>query len=503
MAMYRLRIVDSRNKTHLVPLVDDEGLFIGSAQTCQIHLEDRSVRAMHGLIHLKEDTVFYQSVQGVGKTMLNGSPAPDQTVVNIGDELSIGKNSLLLVCHDSARTESELVPSQSIESQQEASNIELEDSMLSNPTDFEPIAEFESGDEDNTESASFADSPFAPQVNDTAENKKIEVHSPEQLRSELESANETIELLKSELQVQLLGQNSTNSFENSSNDDQADLLLQEVSRLQLELEESKLQVEELLNREPMGEFESPFNDEVGDQDHSRLEERLVELLDEAEATESRVNYLEELLRESDLAVDAEREERQHLEKWLGQIEQLVSQRDAETKAEVERLKGRIAEQDAECENANKRLELALRIDSEGGASDNSQTELIDELQTQNKALQLQLDETNQSLELAQNASQELSDAIPKEEFNKLEFELNELRAESARDKSEMASLRLSISKMKVEVESEVASRSDSSIRVEALKEHLRELHNDEEFQRRERSLSRRISRLWKGSPDHR
>ena len=89
---------------------------------------------------------------------------------------------------------------------------------------------------------------------------------------------------------------------------------------------------------------------MDDDESLRLENRLEELLQELQSTDQRVRGMEELLRVSDQATQAEQEERSHLERWVTEIERRVANREAESLAEVQRISTRF-------EEAKQRLEL--------------------------------------------------------------------------------------------------------------------------------------------------
>ena len=128
----------------------------------------------------------------------------------------------------------------------------------------------------------------------------------------------------------------------------------EVDQLRFELAERDAQVQKLSSNRAQPEFDDDENDET-----VRLVNRLEELLDELQTSDERVRGMEELLRASDQATQAEREERCHLESWVEEIEQRVAQREAESAAELSRLQMRLGRNASAFQTGESQMKEAL------------------------------------------------------------------------------------------------------------------------------------------------
>jgi len=118
-----------------------------------------------------------------------------------------------------------------------------------------------------------------------------------------------------------------------------DQLRAEVAHLQQELALREQQWAEGQNllAQAKEETAAPTGDS---EDTARLVARMESLLDELDQADQRAAQLEGLLRRAEEAAEAEREERRHLESWMGDIECRVGQREAEWHAERELLRQR-------------------------------------------------------------------------------------------------------------------------------------------------------------------
>ena len=145
------------------------------------------------------------------------------------------------------------------------------------------------------------------------------------------------------------------------------------------------------------------------------------------------------------------------------------------------------------------LEKALeqRVASADGQAD----ELVQSLQEQIQDLQAKWQQAQEECERL--ASQQVSPAAEDgESATELKQKIMQLELDSSRERAELARERAEIVKMQSDFEKVSRTKnvdSDSDIRLKAMREHLRELHSEEEAEReiqRQRSLGGRISSLF-------
>jgi len=217
-------------------------------------------------------------------------------------------------------------------------------------------------------------------------------------------------------------------------------------------------------------------------------DRMQQLIDEANRSDERVSLLEEMLHCAEDANRSEQEERQHLEAWVGDIEQRVSAREEEHTAEINLIRKRLAESQQEQSRLQKRLGAAA---GDGSAALQFE-ETVERLQQANQELQSKLDEAckqNQSLERR-------IEQINTEQQHALRGE----RAKLAQEQAKISRLRYELTSKLSAVEElpkpDNQADQESAQRIRALREHLREIHEQEKRDEREAPLTHKLARLW-------
>ncbi|MDP6556439.1 MAG: FHA domain-containing protein [Pirellulaceae bacterium] len=272
-----------------------------------------------------------------------------------------------------------------------------------------------------------------------------------------------------------------------------DILRAEIEQLQFEAAERDAQLAEALATEHESET-TVDGDSV-----NQLMERLEALLDELDRSDERMATLEELLRVTEEANRDEREERRQMESWLGDIESVFSEHEATWNAEMTELRNRTTA------IASERDQLLQQM-TQPAADDHAEQEAeeIVKLRLQIKHLQQRVDEAT-----AFGTRQQ-------EELRRREAELDEVaKTENTHreDHLKLAAERASLSRMRAEMAAEQRdgqqqmqdARTETVIdsRVRGFRQHLREIHDEENQGDNEQSLSSRISRLWKRIDAHR
>ncbi len=269
-------------------------------------------------------------------------------------------------------------------------------------------------------------------------------------------------------------------------DETIELLESEVEYLQQLLAERDEQVAQL-QREPDRQEESEQDTPATE----RLVARLEELLDELGRSDQRVRVLEELLRNEQDASRAENSEREEIQRWMGEIERRVAQRESEWRAEQETYERQIEHLKAACD---------LAPTPRAAAADRS------EQAAENEQLRLQLQELRQSLSDAEQEisqwkrrasdAQQAANATPNE---KIEQAVRAERLKLAQQRAELSRERAELMRKASEMKS-VANHgtSEADQRFMALRETLRDLQEDDRTtSRQKRGLASRLSDLWK------
>ena len=325
----------------------------------------------------------------------------------------------------------------------------------------------------------------------------------QQLEKQLAELTEENRQLQEELENQLSMQSdfgSTSStpevpadWSDENNAAQLGELQDEVIRLEAELAERERELDE---------WASQGEAIVDPSETAALVDRLEKLLEELGQADHRVNSLEDLLRASDEAHAAELEERKQITNWLDEIESRVAQRDHEWQAQIRKLQGQL-----ELATSQLKKSEAGRVQDARAAGDEHVARLetqVVELREECRDLAGQLQNAHEQIETLEQKNRELSGEtedgeIPhafREFLRTKELELAQERAELARAKAELGRLQQDPNP-KMQVADAVGN---SDIRVRALREHLKEIHDQEEQEKSERknnrSLASRIASLW-------
>jgi hypothetical protein len=430
---------DSTGRPTTYCIEEGSSTFAGTGTHCEIHLDGDDVAAIHCMFSVVDGELKIQDWNTDGKTSLNGAALADESAFVDSDEVTIGSNRIIV-----GKPEGSAQP---------------------------------------TPRASAETVPFSPDENQ------------EELQRELEK----IRIENVELEKELAAEPNNNDGADSLYDDpfasgDTELLRDEIESLTLELAERDQQVA-MLNQQ----LESGGGG--GDMEETtRLVSRMEQLLDELQTADERIRTHEELLRFSDEATQAEQEERRQLESWVNQIEDRVAAREDESKAETERLNGRVRDLLAQQKHHEQVLEKALqqRTSSGNGQSD----ELVESLQAQVRDLQAKWQDAQDECERLSQQTSADSASNDSESVDELKQKIMQLELDASRERAEVARERAELAKMQSELEQQCRTNnfdSDADIRLKAMRDHLRELHSEEEVERearRQRSLGGRIASLF-------
>ncbi|MDG1875550.1 MAG: FHA domain-containing protein [Mariniblastus sp.] len=466
----QLTLTDSNANTRQFKLDETGSTFVGKGPNCRIEVQGADVQEMHCFFWINEQNDLMIQDWNTGNTLVNGRVISEECRLKAGDKIKIGPNTI--------------VPSMT--------------SGPDNETSLEPHSESISPDKATQVSppvARNATSEAAPpkfettQFGDTGEAGDKFVYDINANEDDEATTDDDVDF------------GFSTGFSNSDFEitgpldaEQAQILRMEVEQLRFELAERNAQVMALSES-------SQATNPVDEEQTLKLVNRLEELLQELQSSDDRVRGLEDLLRCSDEATLAEREERQQLESWVSEIEQRLLQREAESEAEMGRVVKRLHESKSRFKEAETQLEKVLQ--SNEGALNEHSSELIRSLSDQLSQLQDNLDSVNQENDSLRKASNHRQiDPEVQGSIHELEQKLMESQVASSQERAELARQRADLQRLQDELQQKLAgtqmATNSADLRIEAMRQHLREIHNEEKLEKEEKrrkSLSGRIANL--------
>ena len=502
-----LLITGPGGESATVALEANNSLFAGSGTNCRICLQGHGINPIHCMFCIDENSVLrVQDWNTDGRTLVNGQSVATETTVNSGDRIQIGDYVIqpVLSPQDQQRVENTLPDTSSQMESAEISDSGL-DSMAEIPTDSGDFAAVDSPVEEVPASSVQEPNALAaelsiPETETSADAFEFDVDADQDLNLDWES--------------ELTNGFGTDSFglEDSQQpdaaqgfvdprDEELEMLRMEVEQLRFELAErdvqSPFQNDNLADQANCSNQEQNF---VDDDQTAQLVNRLEELLVELQSSDERVRGLEELLQFSDQAAQAEQEERQQLESWVAEIEQRLSQREAESEAEMGRVLNRLKEAQAQHHQVETQLKKVLQ--SKGHKLSEASKDLIQKSRNQIQELQQRLEASKEENErLRQQMTSSEGEVKAREELQQMEQKLMQLEVETSRERADLARQRAELETLKDELNQKLNSTHDEDTadsRVRAMRQHLRDIHEEErtaEEEKRQRSLGGRISRL--------
>ncbi len=494
-------------------LDDDTSLIVGRDESCGIQLKDASVSPRHCTIRMSGGFVSINDWYSENGTIVNDQPIKEEVVLGPADTVKIGCYSVLIDVSSWA-VDATNDPNQAMKSPtpdpvpaepplEHSTGVSADQGLIiSTPGDDaadenashqpalndEPSESFDDYEQLADSHATLLDpkdfeiscEPLSDQVN-------------EPLSRQLADANLQIERLKQELEYQSSLQNLSDfdDVQDVMQSDEAELLRAEVEQLQSDLAQRDAELQHLLDQEP--------SDLPCDQSETnRLVERLEDLLDELQSADQRVLTLEDLLKISDEASQAEREERKQLESWVSEIESRIAEREQESLAREESIQRQLSVANERREQAEKSLSQVMQ-GHESEIQRNAERH-ISQLQSANKDIETELGKAREELdELNRLVKQS---GVEKDELATLGDRLKQMREnelEIAKERASVARQRAELTKLNDEIEfttKKELSADNPDVRLREFRQHLKEIHEQEQVEKRERSLSARISRIW-------
>ena len=462
-------LVTGEQGTSRHPLQHGRSVVIGSSPHCGIQIAGKDVASMHCVIDLNDGVLGIQDWASPTGTIVNGTPITARISICENDQVKIGSATIAIrrTVTDLDRDEKDHEPAT------QSDECDLEDSYLTSEIDLENAVDDSAELETET--------PIGERSSD-----EVPPPEPEPVAVQHDWA--------SGFDAPIDHPAASDPWDAADEFDQYDaetvqLLKAEIDDLRSMLADRDAQVDQFSRSSCF----DTANEQVdhSDQDAGVLQRRVDELLAEAAENDERVQIHQGLLEAAELKNQAESEERLALEAWVGEIEHRMGQRETEWKAEIESVR----EQLSVVENERNQLQHKLReVASRFGAKD-VYRETLDQLQADNATLQQQLGKLRKQA----GALKQQLDNVQNRESEEIQHE----RALVAKERADVSRMRFELSRKLSEFEQSTPAKmpadQDIDVRVQALRSHLREIHEQEKREREERgeSLFSRISGMWK------
>lgn len=536
----------------------DEGrsVFIGKTPSCGIQVKGEDVADIHCLIDVDGENAFIQDWASKVGTKVNGQVVEDKTSITDGDRIELGAVEILVLVDAQPLQPARAATNESPNTVPREESVGMEHLGITEEKTKEPVAspkppvlreppvvrlsESVNRLSDTIGETRFQETRF--QENDVTKEDHLQEFDPAQVIQEakLAEANSITSNVEqsSESVVELCSQAANgvgDSLENLDDpsdpwgdtsdssglsaadldwdpseidDDEVDaeivqLLKSEIEDLRIQVAERDEQLAELSGL-PFPSDGDSLHDQTSNSDNGEfgsvdLVQRVDDLLAELEEHDERVATLQELLQVSEIQNQAEREERNCLEQWLTEIEKRIGDRDAEWQAEQDSLRERLASVSQERDKTQQQLHTAAQRYGGVDESEIIADETVKTLQHQNAKLQSDLEEARKQLSQSTKHAERLENEEP--------AELQQMRAELAKEKAAVSRLRFQLSE-KLQDITDIPDPKDQpdrefAYKLQTLRQHLREIHEEEKVKREEKgeSLLGRISGLWKRVDD--
>ena len=468
----RITVRGPDGQTFSDDVTPDDNLIVGSSSNCRIRLECSDVAAMHCLISLQNGRLSVQDWYTTAGTFLNGQKLETPSSFTPEDEIRIADFRLTAEWTDAPTANAEApADTPSIDADADSS---LDEFLAETVERLEAEASRAAGGESQT---TLDEDRESARLRARVADLEQELGDLRERSWEAESAAGEMDPFDAEM---------------------VELLKSEVEQLQAEVNQRDARIAELSE---VVEHGGATHNPDDDAQTAALVERLEKLVDELRSADDRAATLEDLLRSADEATQAEQEERRQLGAWVREIEERIGDREAEWKAETTTLQRRIDELSDERTRFNEKLrDLGS---SQGSAQ---QVLVIEELREEAESLKQKLQDTEDS-------RRNLKETIDSVEFQtteeglrkKIEQLMREERLELAEEAAQIARERAEVARLKSETDNQAAAAAgrpidEAACRVQAFRQHLKEVHNTEKPAKTEKkptSLSARIASLWK------
>jgi hypothetical protein len=491
-----LIVAGPNSKPDVATLTSGSSVFVGSGSNCKIELVDDRVSQIQCMLWLEGNNVLKVQDWNTGTTFLNDAAVTDEIQMQSGDVLTVGSHRLTAVLDKEFHfgIAVELLNGDPSEPWQQQASVDLESAgSIAEP---EPGAAIETVAVDESSFTAIESPEFSTTLPVEApavlKDKNAFAYDIDADIDDDETAGEldfSFNLAVDEFS------SSTNELKGVQDNDELAMMRMELEQLQYELLDRDSKIQRLQE----AQTQSRGEESLSETETLKLVTRLEDLLEELKSSDARINGLEELLRVSDHATEAEKEERQQLEQWVTEIEQRVGQREAEAQAEIGRLSKRLQDAKEESEHSATQLQsLATRGEDVSADQRAAVTALAEQVELLRGKLR-EAREENQELHQRATVADSEEDLPAKlkettDELVRLKVEMSRERAETARRHAELEGIRDELEdRLK---NARVVDPGDTRIRT--MREHLREIHAREEAEKadnRTGGLGGRIANL--------
>ncbi|MGB0599155.1 MAG: FHA domain-containing protein [Rubripirellula sp.] len=467
--LIKLTAQDEMGSTRSFELHSDQGVFVGQSSNCGLQIRGEGIGDIHCRIGFDEGKLMVQDWMSSG-TRVNGKAIESSVDLDHGDVVQIGSHRISIGptteqtsdAKASVRCE-EIQMGTLRESTSDASLPKHEQELHDGQSEPESIEIFGRDadplptETENGQAAIDLEETASPTVGDSGGWLNAQT---------LDFASDFTEL----------------EDEQTFDRETVDLLRAEIEELQAALAQQDACGFEDVNLQ----FMTPQTD-AGDA--GMMEQRIKELIEEANRSDERVCLLEEMLHAAEDANRNEREERNQLEAWVSDIESRITQREEESAAEIEMLHSRLEEANQEQDRLRRKLGQA----AVGGNAPSHYEETLEDLQRLNRELQIKFDQSQKQQHILEQRLEESA--------HQQENLVREERAQIAKEQARLSRLRFELSSKVADVESLPKEANEVEIensgKIRALREHLREIHEQEKKKEAEASLTSRLAKMWK------
>jgi hypothetical protein len=495
-------------------LKNDQGVFVGRSSNCGLQLHDNKIGDIHCRIEMVNGKLRIQNWMSAEGTFVNGTEISSELEIGLLDTVQVGGHRIRILAGKSDQTTTDEVTSETT-SEAALGPPPARQGAPAEPASLDDAVAMESErdatgdlDVDDVDAVS-AHIDAADSLLESLSEKLLKSESD--LESQWESADDASSSLVEDFiasedqprgELDLVGEPTSASDEDSidldgdffefDEDEEETFDRETVALLQAEIEDLRAALAQR-DADQMVEVESAerANDPTIEDQPDDVLQRMQELIDEANRSDERVALLEEMLLAAEDTNRSEREERSQLEAWVRDIEKKVGDREEEHAAELEALKARLQESAEQ----QQRLQKQLRKAASGGDADATKQydQILESLQQKNRDLEEGLAEAKKQcltlekrLESAQGGADEL---------------LRAERAKLAKEQAAVSRLRYELSSKLSQIEqmpqSDNRADQETGQRIRALREHLREIHQQEKEEVKESTLTTRLAKLWK------
>lgn len=463
-----LTVTNNVGSTHHCQLQPNEGVFVGKSSNCRVQLAGEGLSPIQCRIELDGGTVWVQDWMSESGTLVNGKAIDTKVELAETDVIQIGTHEI------------RLSNEQTVVNADKPSDETYPEHIAASPQQIAHLAAEQHADvnvHDETESLR----------NETISipNDRLgagTASSREEPAAEPLDVNPTPPLIDSEsmdLDADFFDFEEEETYDRET----VALLHAEIEDLQAAL--AQRDAERALSEQAPG----PANSESIDANSDTMLQRMQQLIDEANRSDERVAILEEMLCAAEVASRSEQEERNQLEAWVGDIEKRIGQREDEHKAEINALRLRIKE----AGNEQERLQKQLRLTAGGGRAPEHFEEALENLQSRNTELQTKFEECEKERATLERRL--------KQQAEEAERSLRDERVALAQEQAKVSRMRFELSNKLTDIEeipkSDNQADNETSQKIRVLREHLREIHEQEKQEAKEASIATRLSKLWK------